>query len=105
VNCWACAQLGVKPQHPPYDYPAIGDTWHNVINPTLPSDPAYSLMTDSFTSTPAIHREGCYICEDPEYAQMGLPLCRLCPKCSGHVPADDDTCDDCGHVESPEDYE
>ena len=42
-------------------------------------------------------RTGCYICEDPEYALMGLPLCTACPKCSGHVAADDSCCDDCGH--------
>ena len=41
-------------------------------------------------------RAGCYICEDPEYALMGLPLCTACPKCGGHVAADDTCCDDCG---------
>jgi hypothetical protein len=55
------------------------------------------MLYDEFTSTPVVHRDGCYICEDPEFAQMGLPLCRLCPACkTGHVAADDTVCDDCG---------
>jgi hypothetical protein len=41
-------------------------------------------------------RTGCYICDDPEYALMGLPLCYPCPACGGHIPADDCVCDDCG---------
>ena len=67
-----------------------------------PEDPAYFLLTDSYTSTPKVYREGCYICEDPEFAQMGLPLCKPCLECQkagrgdGHIPADDEECDDCG---------
>lgn len=53
------------------------------------------LYDDARTSTPVIFRQGCYICEDPDFAQMGLPLCRKCPKCGGHVAADDTRCDDC----------
>lgn len=70
--------------------------------PMQPGDPAYWMLLDEHTSTPVVFREGCYICEDLEFAQMGLPLCRQCPQCvgreigTGHVPADDDTCDDCG---------
>ena len=45
---------------------------------------------------PVVYSPDCYICNDPEYAQMGLPLCRECPRCSGHIPADDETCDNCG---------
>ena len=67
-----------------------------------PSDPAYWMLHDGFTTTPVIHKEGCYICEDPEYAQMGLPLCRKCPKCGGHIAADDSVCDDCGYDEMSE---
>lgn len=65
---------------------------------TLPGDPAYWMKFDSFTSTPVpgIYRENCYICRDPEFAQMGLPLCFKCEFCGGHVPADDTTCSDCG---------
>jgi len=46
-----------------------------------PHDPAFALLLDGFTTTPVVHQDGCYICEDPEYAQMGLPLCRPCPEC------------------------
>lgn len=66
--------------------------------PMKEDDPAYWMLEDDFTSTPVIHREGCYICEDPEFAQMGLPLCRTCPECEeGHIAADDTICDDCGY--------
>jgi hypothetical protein len=61
------------------------------------NDPAYFLLKDGHTSTPTVHREGCYICEDPEFAQMGLPLCQECPQCGGHIPADDPGCDDCDY--------
>lgn len=63
--------------------------------PMKPSDPAYWMLCDEFTTTPVVYREGCYICEDPEFAQMGLPLCRRCV-CGGHIPADHCVCDDCG---------
>jgi len=74
------------------------------------SDPAYWMLSDGHTSTPQVHRAGCYICEDKEFAQMGLPLCRPCPACienaenegqMGHIPADDYTCDDCGYSLEP----
>jgi hypothetical protein len=55
------------------------------------------MLLDDFTSTPVIYRAGCYICEDPEFAQMGLPLCQPCKKCGGHVAADSSECDDCGY--------
>lgn len=59
-------------------------------------DPAY-FMLDSGPRTPVtVYREGCYICEDDEFARMGLPLCYPCTKCGGHVAADDTACDDCG---------
>lgn len=67
------------------------------------SDPAYWMLSDGHTSTSTVHRDGCYICEDPEFAQMGLPLCKPCPMCQakggkdGHIPADDTRCDDCGY--------
>jgi len=68
---------------------------------TQKSDPAYWLLTDENThhSTPNmdIYRENCYICRDPEFAQMGLPLCKPCEACKiGHVAADDTVCDECG---------
>jgi hypothetical protein len=61
-----------------------------------PDDPAYWMLSDEHTSTPTVHKEGCYICEDAEFAQMGLPLCYACKACGGHVPADDPVCSDCG---------
>lgn len=69
------------------------------------SDAATALLMDGYTSRQSgPKRAGCYICEDPEFARMGLPLCRACPKCGGHVAADDTVCDDCGH-DSMEDAE
>lgn len=67
------------------------------ITVTQPEDPAYALLQDGHTSAPEVFRDYCYICRDPEFAQMGLPLCKLCPVCkTGHVPADDEECSDCG---------
>lgn len=68
---------------------------------TQSSDPAYWLLTEENThhSIPNmdIYREYCYICRDPEFAQMGLPLCKPCEACKvGHVAADDTECDRCG---------
>lgn len=64
---------------------------------TQMDDPAHILLTDDKVSTPRVYKEGCYICEDPEFAQMGLPLCTTCESCGGHIAADDTTCDDCGY--------
>jgi len=75
-----------------------------------PSDPAYWMLSDSHTSTPQVYRAGCYICDDKEFAAMGLPLCRPCPECMrnatnegqmGHIAADDTKCDDCGYLLEP----
>lgn len=87
-----------------------GGTCLGVNNPGGPrqmktSDPAYFMLKDGHTSTPQVHRDGCYICNDPEFAQMGLPLCKPCPQCTadeavegrGHISADDYECDDCGY--------
>lgn len=46
-----------------------------------PHDPAFVLLLDGKVSVPVVHRGGCYICEDPEFAAMGLPLCFPCPAC------------------------
>lgn len=69
-----------------------------------PDDPAFFLLKGHLVSTPKVHRGGCYICVDMEFARMGLPLCNPCCQCSekanataGHIPADDNQCDDCGH--------
>lgn len=73
-------------------------------------DPAYWMLREGWKDPEkAIQRKlasayspGCYICEDPEFALMGLPLCWHCEKCGGHVPADDIVCTDCGHEHFPE---
>jgi hypothetical protein len=64
-------------------------------------DPAYWMLTDGKTSKPTVFSDFCYICKDPEFAQMGLPLCYACYKCGGHVPADDEICDECGITQNP----
>jgi hypothetical protein len=80
------------------------------FGPDDKGDPAYWMLLDDVTSTPEVHRDGCYICEDEEFAQMGLPLCRKCPDCArngrgdGHIAADGSECDDCGYEDGPEDY-
>lgn len=61
-----------------------------------PDDPCYWMLFDDVETTPVIYDPDCYICNDPEFARMGLPLCRKCPYCGGHVPADDDVCTNCG---------
>jgi len=64
-----------------------------------PGDPASWMLFDGVETTPVVYNANCYICNDPEFAQMGLPLCRKCPKCGGHITADDTVCDDCGYDE------
>jgi hypothetical protein len=49
-------------------------------------------MNEHTTST-TVYNQSCYICRDPEFAQMGLPLCYPCPVCGAHTPADDVVCD------------
>lgn len=72
-----------------------------------PDDPAWWMlqrgMNDpSWCSTPEVLMPGCYICEDEEFALMGLPLCKPCQACrnagrgDGHIPADDVECSVCG---------
>lgn len=68
-----------------------------MVTVTQPDDPAMALLRNpDIYSTPTIYNERCYICNDPEFAQMGLPLCKPCLACDGHVAADDVECDDCG---------
>jgi hypothetical protein len=61
------------------------------------------LYDDSYESKKKVHRKGCYICEDPDFQKMGLPLCNPCPECQkagrgdGHIAADDTVCDECGY--------
>lgn len=60
-------------------------------------------------SVPTAYNAHCYICRDPEFALMGLPVCYSCPvpvptpllmdglpvflPCGQHVAADDCECD------------
>jgi hypothetical protein len=72
-----------------------------MIHPTKETDPAYCLLAEGLKdrtkrSKPTVYKVGCYICEDPEFSLMGLPLCYPCKSCGGHVAADDSVCDDCG---------
>lgn len=71
--------------------------------PMKSNDPAYFMLDNpNIPRTPVtVFREGCYICEDDEFARMGLPLCYPCTKCKGHVAADDTLCDDCGYDSYP----
>lgn len=67
-------------------------------------DLCYFMLEEGLRNLPKVlerkarsaHSNTCYICRDPEFALMGLPLCTPCPKCHGHVAADDTCCDDCG---------
>jgi hypothetical protein len=61
-----------------------------------PDDPAYWMLSDGVTSKSDVYNPDCYICGDPEFAQMGLPLCYPCIVCGAHTPADDPVCDN-GH--------
>lgn len=53
-------------------------------------------------SETTVYNSTCYICQDYEFALMGLPLCYPCPKCGAHTPADDTVCDN-GHDSYEED--
>lgn len=61
-----------------------------------------ALYNDDYTTSTTVYDEDCYICRDPDFARMGLPLCRECDQCKqegrglGHVAADDVICSVCG---------
>lgn len=69
--------------------------------PMKPDDPAYwmlqqGLKDPSKRTVSTVYDPNCYICRDPEFALMGLPLCYACRKCTdGHVAADDTVCTVC----------
>lgn len=71
-----------------------------------------ALYNDDYTSSTTVYSDTCYICRDPDFARMGLPLCYECPKCKsdsdgkilGHIPADDTQCTVCGY-DGYEDHE
>lgn len=69
-----------------------------------PDDLAYWMLHDGFESVPVTYNPSCYICNDPEFAQMGLPLCRKCIICGSHIPADNCVCDN-GHLEPDNPYD
>jgi hypothetical protein len=81
--------------------------------PMRPGDPAYFLLEAGLrdpsrrSQSSAPHDDDCYICRDPEFALMGLPLCFACRVCGAHVAADDPTCGACNHdhSEGPNDIE
>lgn len=80
--------------------------------PMREDDPAYWMLQKGFKDLAegkegwitkrTVHNDNCYICNDHEFALMGLPLCYPCPvlidgvECGSHVPADDEECDE-GH--------
>ncbi len=75
--------------------------------PMKPDDPAYwmlqqGLKDPSKRTITNVYDPDCYICRDPEFAMMGLPLCYPCDKCDGHTPADHSVCSVCGHDNQPE---
>lgn len=63
-----------------------------MVTVTQPSDPAYVLLSTGPATTPTTYSKTCYICNDPEFAQMGLPLCYTCEDCGEHVAADEVVC-------------
>jgi hypothetical protein len=71
--------------------------------PMKTDDPAYFMLDNpNIPRTPVtVYRPGCYICDDDEFARMGLPLCFPCEVCGGHVAADGTVCDDCGYDSYP----
>ena len=75
--------------------------------PMKEKDPAYWMILEGLDpekpiKKPEAYSANCYICNDYEFAVMGLPLCYKCYKCGGHVPADDRICDN-DHDQESED--
>lgn len=80
--------------------------------PLRPDDPAYWMLqrgideqgndvpNTGWVKESQVDNSSCYICNDPEFALMGLPLCYPCVVCLGHTPADDTICDN-GHDNQP----
>lgn len=46
-----------------------------------PDDLAHFMLFDKHVSHPVVFDRRCYICRDPEFAAMGMPLCTPCPWC------------------------
>jgi len=65
--------------------------------PMRKDDPAYWLLEEGLSGkreikVSKVYDSNCYICNDPEFALMGLPLCYPCILCGAHVAADDEVC-------------
>ena len=68
--------------------------------PLPPDDPCQWMLQQGIKdptkrSVSTVYDPDCYICRDPEFALMGLPLCYPCQFCGEHVPADDPRCSGC----------
>lgn len=79
----------------------IDEPLYHSPNPLPLSDPAYWMLEKGLrdeswrTPThPEIYSDKCYICKDPEFSLMGLPVCKPCPMCGAHLAADDSECDE-----------
>jgi hypothetical protein len=86
----------------------INEPLYDTPRPLPLDDPAYWMLqrgideyegrvenTGWITEThKEIYKASCYICTDPEFALMGLPICKPCPLCGVHWAADDAECDD-----------
>lgn len=82
-------------------------------NPLKSDDPAYwmlkrgqdiqngSIDDPDWITTTTVYNQNCYICKDPEFSLMGLPLCYPCSTCGAHTPADSSMCDN-GHSQESE---
>ena len=65
----------------------------------LPSDPLDFLRDNViWTPEPNVWNDDCFICNDPDFARLGLPLCKECSICGAHTAADCFTCDN-GHFQ------
>lgn len=80
--------------------------------PLKTNDPAYWMLEEGRKKVesgegikrPETYKSDCYICLDPEFALMGLPLCWSCRvmvdgvECGAHGAADDIECE-AGHTD------
>ena len=73
------------------------ENWAVATGQLAPEDATWVTKT-------TVYNDRCYICRDPEFALMGLPLCKPCKHevdgvvCGAHIPADDVECDN-GHTD------
>lgn len=55
-------------------------------------------------SKPVVYSDTCYICNDPDFERMNLPLCRPCDVCGAHVAADETICIH-GHIQASDPFD